>query len=309
MANSALRDLFDAGLFRGEVRFEEPVSAHTSLRIGGTVEIMVFPEDPLSLKNVLLTAGQEGIPVIVIGAGTNVLVTDRKIRGVAVSLREFNKIELTKETDEQNAVLYVGAGVALPALLRYAQKNGYAGLEALAGIPGSLGGAIHMNAGSFGTEIKDVIQSVAVMSMQGELLILEKDKISFSYRSVDLPAGTIIMSANIMLRRDDPDAVGMRTREFYDRKKRAQPLGNVSAGCVFKNPPGNTAGSLIEKAGCKGMKVGNIEVSSIHANYFIKKGEATFGDFVELIGIVRERVKNHSGITLEHEIKIIGESE
>ena len=309
LANSALKDLFDAGLFRGEVRFEEPVSAHTSLRIGGNVEVMIFPEDPLSLKNVLLTAGQEGIPVIVIGAGTNILVSEQKIKGVAVSLREFEKVELTKETNDQNAVLYVGAGVTLPGLLRHAQKNGYSGLEALAGIPGSFGGSVHMNAGSFGTEIKDVIESVAVMSRQGELSILGKDKIEFSYRTSSLPEGTIIMSANIILGKDDPDEVTKRTKNFFEKKKAAQPLGGLSAGCVFKNPAGNTAGSLIDQAGCKGVKVGNVEVSKVHANYFINRGKATFGDFNELIEIVRTKVKNHSGITLEPEIKIIGERE
>jgi UDP-N-acetylmuramate dehydrogenase len=192
-------------------------------------------------------------------------------------------------------------------LINYAQKNGYAGLEALTGIPGLMGGAVYMNAGSFGSEMKDFIMSVAIMSKEGQLMILEKEKLDFSYRKSGLPADSIILSANIILQKDDPEEIRKRAEEYMARKKETQPLGEFSAGCVFKNPEGDYAGRLIEKAGCKGMKFGNVEVSTVHANYFINKGGATCSDFMDLMKAVRERVRQNSGITLEPEIFIAGE--
>ncbi len=303
-----LEEIFDREIFKGEMKFNEPLSAHTSLRIGGPVDVMVFPEDPLSLKNVMLVAEKENIPVFVIGAGTNLLAPDGRIEGIAVSLKAFRSIELTRESDENNVVLYAGSGVPLPMLVNFARKYGYSGIEALAGIPGHVGGAVYMNAGSFGTEIKDVIVSVAIMNLHGGIVILDRDKLDFSYRSFNLPAGSIILSANIILRRDDPAEVDRRTREFISRKKAAQPLGELSAGCVFKNPPGDSAGRLIDAAGCKGMKTGGVEVSRVHANYFINKGGATCRDFIELMETVKAKVKANSGIDLEPEVKIVGET-
>jgi len=298
--------ILDKGLFRGEVRYNEPISAHTSLRIGGPAEIMMFPEDPVSLKNALLAASGENVSVHIIGAGTNVLAGDGGLQGVVISLKAFRSIEFTREADEQRAVLFAGAGAPLSGLLNLAQKNGCSGLEALTGIPGYFGGAVYMNAGSFGTELKDVLVSVAVMNMKGELFILKKDELNFSYRSSNLPDDLVILSGNIALTKDNPDAISGRMKEFLRRKKETQPLGEPSAGCVFRNPEGDAAGRLIEAAGCKGMRAGDVEVSMLHANYFINKGAATCRDFVELMEKVKERVREHSGVILEPEIKIVG---
>jgi len=305
MNEKELKEIFDKGLFKGDVKFNEPLSSHTSLGIGGPVDIMAFPEDPLSLKNVLLAAEKEHIPVFVIGAGTNLLAPDGRIEGIAVSLKAFRSIELTRDSDENNVVLFAGSGVPLPMLVNFARKYGYSGIEALAGIPGFVGGAVCMNGGSFGVEISDVIVSVAVMDRHGGIAILDKDKLGFTYRSSRLPEGGVILSANIILRKDDPAEVDRRTKEFLSRKKAAQPLGELSAGCVFKNPEGDAAGRLIDAAGCKGMKTGGVEVSRVHANYFINKGGATCRDFIELMEEVKKRVKEHSGIELEPEVKII----
>ena len=306
MSGDELKGIFERGLFKGEIKFNEPMSAHTSLKIGGTVDIMVFPDDPLSLKNVLLAAKKEKIPLFVFGAGTNLLVGDGKIEGIAVSLRAFTSIELTRVTDDRNVVLFVGSGVPLAMLINFAKKNGYSGIEALVGIPGNVGGAVYMNAGSFDTEIIDVIVSLAIMNMNGDIIIMERDKLDFSYRSANLAEDSIILSTNIILKRDDPVEVEKRTKECMTRKREAQPLGELSAGCMFKNPEGDTAGRLIDTAGCKGMRIGDAEVSSRHANYFINKGGATCKDFVELMDIVKARVKERSGIDLEPEVRIIG---
>jgi UDP-N-acetylmuramate dehydrogenase len=301
-----IKETLDKGLFRGEVRFDEPMSAHTSLKIGGPAEMMLFPEDPVSLKNLLLAARRENVPVTVIGAGTNLLVGDGGIEGITVSLKAIRNVEFTRETDEEKAVLYAGAGVPLAGLLHFAQRNGCSGIEALAGIPGYFGGAIYMNAGSFGLEMKDVLVSVALMNLQGEISILKKDELNFSYRRSNLPDNLIILSGNIALKRESPEVIAERMREFLQKKKDTQPLGEPSAGCVFKNPEGDAAGRLIDAAGCKGMRVGDVEVSAVHANYFINKGSATCRDFVGLMELVKARVMKHSGITLEPEIKIIG---
>jgi len=291
--------------FRGEVRLYEPMSAHTSLKIGGPADLMVFPEDPMSLQNLLVFAGKEKIPVFVIGGGTNLLVNDSGIRGVTVSLKRFRNIRLAKGSDDKTVTLFVEAGTPLGSLMSFTKENGYSGIETLAGIPGTFGGAVYMNAGSFGTEIKDVLVSVAVMNMEGMIRILGKDKLQFTYRSSNLSDDLIILSANILLKKDAPVAVAARIKEFIGKKSAAQPLGEASAGCVFKNPEGDAAGRLIDAAGCKGMRIGDAEVNSVHANFFINKGRATAEDFVELMNIVKAKVKEQSGITLMPEIKMV----
>jgi len=290
--------------FRGEIRFNEPMSAHTSLRIGGPVEVMVFPEDLASLRSVLSVAYREKIPLFILGEGTNLLVGDKKIKGMAISLRFFRNI-FTKEKNDKRAVLFVEAGVPLKSLINFIQKNGYSGIEALAGIPGSFGGAVYTNAGSFGTEIKDVIVSITVMDMKGEIINLKRDGIKFSYRTSNLPGNLIILGADIVLQKDDSHKVAERVKRFLRDKRTTQPLGEYSAGCVFKNPEGDFAGRLIEAAGCKGLKNGDIEVSRVHANYFINKGRGTYRDFIELMKMVKTKVKRYSGVNLEPEIRII----
>lgn len=326
MSDREVKEIFEKGLFKGEIKFDEPMSGYTSLKIGGPVAIMVFPEDPASLKNVLISANREKIPVFVLGAGTNLLVRDKGVDGIAVSLKAFKNIEFIPHLSAgqkgagfiQNnppiptlvkggkGGLFVEAGVFLNELINFTKKNGYSGIEALAGIPGTFGGAVCMNAGSFDTEIKDVIVSVALMKMDGKIVILGEDELKFSYRSLNIPDDSIILSANIVLKKDSPENVAKRIREFLKKKKQTQPIGQPSAGCVFGNPEGDFAGRLIDAAGCKGMKIGDVEVSTIHANYFINKGTAKCKDFIKLMETVKTRVKKFSGITLETEIKIIG---
>jgi UDP-N-acetylmuramate dehydrogenase len=299
------KDIIDEEIFKGKIMFNEPMSHHTSLKIGGPVEIMVFPEDPVSLKNVLTAADREDIPVFFFGRGTNLLVEDGNIPGIAVSLKMFGSIELTRQGDIQNPVLYAGAGVPLAALMSFAQKNSFSGLEALAGIPGHVGGAVFMNAGSFGMEIKDVIVSVPVMNMKGEIEVLEGKDLGFSYRCSNIPEGSIILGANFTLEKRDPDYIDKSTKEYLGKKKSRQPLGEFSAGCVFKNPEGDSAGRLIDAAGCKGMRAGDIEVSRVHANFFINRGKGTCSNFLQLMETVRSRVRDYCSAELEHEISII----
>lgn len=292
---------------RGEIMMNEALSKHTSLKIGGPVSMLVFPEDPMSLKNILTAAQEEAVPVFFIGAGTNLLVKDGGLDGIAVSLDAFNQVCVAEDTDE-NVTLFAGAGVSLGKLINFTKEKGYSGIEALAGIPGSLGGAVYMNAGSFGVEIKDVIVSIAIMNRYGKIAILKIENLRFSYRNSNLPAGLAILSANIKLKKGTPEEVDAKVNECLRKKRETQPLGAPSAGCVFKNLEGQSAGRLIELAGCKGMRAGDAEVSGLHANYLINRGSATSKDFIALMDMVREKVQEHSGITLEPEIKIIGKN-
>jgi UDP-N-acetylmuramate dehydrogenase len=316
LSERRLREIFKQDLFKGEILFDQEMSAYTSLRIGGPVEIMVFPEDVVSLKRVLITAKNEKIPLFVFGAGTNLLVRDEGVDGIVVSLRAFNRIEVIQDVRqvapylsdgyESFTGLFVEAGVPLNKLINFTKKKGYSGLEPLTGIPGTFGGAVYMNAGSYGTEIKDVILSVALMKMDGSIEISKREEIGFSYRSSNIPEDTLILSANIILKKDIPENVSSRVNEFLKKKMQTQPIGKSSAGCVFKNPEGDYAARLIEASGCKGMRVGDIEVDTLHANYFINRGKATCSDFLELMEKVKNKVRDYCGITLEPEIRIIG---
>jgi len=299
------KEIFNKGFFKGDVKYDELISAHTSLKIGGLAEVMVFPEDIASLKGVLLTAKSEGIPIFILGRGTNLLVKDSGIEGIVISLQSLKRFKIVEDS-ENFACFYVEAGVLLSNLINFAMKKGYSGIEALAGIPGTFGGAIYMNAGSFGREIKDVLTSVSLMKDNGSMETLKKDDIRFSYRNSNIPDGDIILHAEIFLKKDSPENVSIRICEFLKRRRQTQPISQHSAGCVFKNPEGNFAGELIESAGCKGMRVGDAEVSTVHANFFINRGSATCKDFINLMETVKEKVKKSSGITLEPEIKIVG---
>ncbi len=303
-----LKKIFDGVNFTGAVKFGEPMSAHTSLRIGGAAEVLAFPEDILSLKNLLIAAKAQELPVFILGAGTNLLVRDGGIEGIVVSMEAFKRIEVIQD-ESGKAALFVEAGVSLPALISFTGKKGYSGLEALAGIPGSIGGAVYMNAGSFGAEIKDVIEAVAVMDMNGKITILKNDALKFSYRSSNIPDNAVILSANIALKNDNPEAVTGRIREFLKKKKLTQPLGERSAGCVFKNPGGDSAGRLIDAAGCKGLTAGGAEVSLLHANYFVNRDRASCRDFIKLMEIVKKKVRENTGNMLEPEIKITGKED
>jgi UDP-N-acetylmuramate dehydrogenase len=318
MKDEKLKEIFDKGIFKGKIKFDEPLSAHTSLKIGGPADIMIFPEDVVSLKHVLVSASREMIPVFVLGAGTNLLVKDGGIDGIVVSLKAFRNVEVIRNIErfalhhmpgdeqEDSVALYVESGKPLGGLVDFAGRKGFSGIEALAGIPGTFGGALFMNTGSFGTEIKDVVISVAFMNMNGDIVILEKDRLKFSYRELHVPDNALILSGNIVLKRSSPESVVRRVKDYIKEKQQKQPLRESSAGCVFKNPEGEAAGKLIDDAGCKGMTVGGAEVSTIHANYFINRGKASARDFLDLMERVNKKVGESSGVELKPEIKIIG---
>lgn len=308
MKSEELKDIFSGDLFKGETRFMEPMMNHTSLRIGGPADVFAIPQDLISLRNMLVISKIREIPFFLLGGGTNILVRDGGIEGTVISLKSFRKIEVLREDDEC-VYLFVEAGTPLPRLVNFSQKNGYSGIEGLTGIPGSVGGAICSNAGAFGYEIKDVIISVSIMNAEGEVERFGTERIEFEYRKSSILPAELLLDAEIRLKKDRKEDVSAKAEDFLKRKQKSQPLSEPSAGCVFKNPSGLSAGKLIDEAGCKGMRIGDVEVSSIHANFFTNKGRANASDFIRLMQEVAFRVKERSGVVLEPEIKIVGRDE
>jgi UDP-N-acetylmuramate dehydrogenase len=298
------QETFEGG-FQGEVGFNVPMKDHTSLAIGGAADVLAQPGDPLSLRNVIAVLRQKGIPFFLLGGGSNILVGDRGIEGVVVSLREFRRIEVIRDKEDQ-VELFVEAGTPLRKLVSFCREYGFSGIEGLAGIPGTVGGAVCGNAGSYGSEMKDVVVSVAIMDADAKIDRFGAGKLGFGYRRSSISPKEIVLSTNIRMKKDDKDAVASRTDGFLREKAKRQPLSGKSAGCVFRNPEGASAGKLIEEAGCKGMRRGEIEVSEIHANFFVNRGAGTATDYAALMDEVADIVQKKSGIALEPEIKIVG---
>jgi UDP-N-acetylmuramate dehydrogenase len=276
----------------------EPMSSHTSLGIGGAADIAIFP-DAKTIIPLLQEIRKLDIPCEIFGGGTNILVMDAGIPGVVIFTEGMARI-----MEKENGI-YVQSGVSLQRLISFCIDKGLSGIEAMAGIPGAVGGAVAGNAGSYGSEMKDVVVSVDVLSDDGEVVLLSKDEARFSYRRSKIPELGIMLGALLSFKQDDPVEIKKRYSGFLTRKKTAQPVSMRSAGCVFKNPEGVSAGKLIDEAGCKGMRRGGIEVSPMHANFFVNKGGGTADDFLKLMDIVAGRIKERYGIILEPEIRMI----
>jgi len=293
------------GTFNGDVEFCMPMKNYTSLGIGGPADIIISPSDPMSLKNIVLMLRKKNIPFLPLGGGTNILVKDSGIDGVVINFKAFRMMQVIREEDK-DVELFVEAGVPLQMLVNFCKEKGYAGIEGLTGIPGTFGGAICGNAGSYGCEIKDVVKSVVLMSSDGRLDRIDAKDLGFGYRRSGIKPAAIVLNANILLRRDDKDLVAGRVQEYLAEKMKTQPISARSAGCVFKNPEGASAGKLIEEAGCKGMKAGDIEVSSVHANFFVNNGNAMASDYIRLMHEVSLIVEKKFGVVLKPEIRVIG---
>ena|SRR5208283_3814205 len=301
-----------------DLRFNEPMERHTSLKIGGPADIAIFP-DEASLSDIIELLRQENIPYLILGRGTNILVKNEGIQGAVLFTERMNGIAVKTEeqgvlssehthgnTDEKSVA--VQSGCPLQKLISLSVEHGLAGLEGLVGIPGSVGGAIAGNAGSFGYEIKDVLHTVRLLMADGKIISLSRNEIEFGYRMSNLPLNSIIVGAYISLKCYDRQSVVKKVRNYMREKRLTQPISKSSAGCVFKNPEGTSAGRLIDQAGCKGVSEGGIEVSRLHANYFTNNGGGKATDFFRLMDFVVEKVKGQFGILLEPEIKIIGRS-
>ncbi len=290
---------------KGEIRYGEPMKNHTSFKIGGPADIMVFPQDLQDLANLLHIADEEKVSLFILGKGTNILVKDGGIRGIVVNLQRFDKIMIESEDENGEAVIFAEAGVNLSRLLNFTASHGLTGLEFTAGIPGSVGGAVFMNAGSFDGEIKDVLKQIRMMDLKGNVIEIDREDIKFSYRTAKLPKG-IILGGSFALHKNNSKKIKDKITVLIGRRKEKQPVGAPSAGSVFKNPAGGYAGALIESAGLKGYRIGDAEVSEKHANFIVNKGRAIAKDVISLINVIKEKVKKEKGVALKLEIKIIG---
>jgi UDP-N-acetylmuramate dehydrogenase len=295
---------------RGELKRNEPLSRHTSFGIGGPVDILVYPADRDDLIAVLKDIRTQGINYFILGSGTNLLVRDGGFRGAAISLKRMNMIKIEREYRSIGgsfALVRVEAGASLPKLLFFAVEEGLGGLEFAVGIPGSVGGAICMNAGTAIGEMGDIVESVIILSSEGELISRERDELGFGYRTAMIPEGHLVIEARIVLRREEKDRIQTRVKELMDERYKRQPLGLPNAGSMFKNPQEESAGKLIESAGLKGKSVGDAQISEKHANFIVNRGRATAAQVLALMDMVIKTVLDVHGIRLEPEIKIIGE--
>jgi len=288
--------------FSGEIMEGVPLRDYTSLRIGGPCDIMVSPKDPYSLKLLLEFLKRNSIDYFVLGGGTNIVVSDEGFRGVVITLRHWQRIEpVQSEVDE--VTIFVLSGTSVGMLLSYARDRGLSGLEGLVGIPGTVGGAVVGNAGAFGYEFLDVVDRITIIS-ETAMDVIKKDDISYGYRQTSI--NSPVIAVHLKLRKADPEDIKTKMKEFLAEKKRTQPLDMLSAGCVFKNPQQAPAGKLIDEAGLKGYRIGDIQVSEKHANFFVNLGKGTAEQFVRLMETVIERVHQRFSITLEPEVKLLG---
>jgi UDP-N-acetylmuramate dehydrogenase len=295
------------GKFKGEIRRAVPMSEHTSFRVGGKVDYLAFPEGPEDLQGILEWCGQQGIPTFILGNGTNLLVRDGGIRGMAISLsRGFLRVEEVERGPEGSLVL-AEAGQSLGKLVEFSWKKGLAGLEFAAGIPGSVGGALYMNAGAFRGEIKDVLDCVRLLGPDGLVSERRRGDWKFDYRSMGLEKGEVILGGKFRLSAENGQAVKNRIEEIIRQRTSKQPYDLPSAGSVFKNPPQVPAGKLIEEAGLKGYRIGDAQISEKHANFIVNRGRARAQDILALIELARKKVQQEKGVWLEMEIQVIGE--
>ena len=287
-----------------------PMAAYTSFRIGGPADLLVTAEDESAAARAAVACRSSGIPLLILGNGSNLLVDDAGIRGAVLRLSDHAQPECIGTAEDRKVLVRCPAGLPLKQLCRFARDNGLAGLEFAYGIPGTVGGAAYMNAGAYGGEMKDVLAEVRTIASDGEFLTHPADTLSLSYRhSALMENGEIVTSVLVSLMPDDPVAIGARMEDYMNRRREKQPLEYPSAGSFFKRPPGMFAGTLIEGCGLKGFTVGGAQISKKHAGFVVNRGGATCADVKELARQVRERVYAAHGVWLEPEVRFVGGQE
>ena len=289
-------------MVNGTCLLNEPMSRHTSYGIGGPAGAYITPRDRDDLRRILHFADEQNIPVFFIGSGSNLLVADEGINGIVITLiKSFNKLEI------KGCHIYAETGVMLGHMVKHCIKQKLTGLETMIGVPGTLGGALMMNAGAFGSEISNCLQNVDVMTLTGKIKQYSVKDIDFNYRQTSIKKDEIIMSANFVLKKATKQEIMNKRAKASAGRKETQPLRFRSAGSLFKNPKKDVAaGYLIDKAGLKGTHRGDAEISEKHANFFVNHGKANAEDIVFLIRLARKTVEKKFGINLELEVKTLG---
>jgi len=286
--------------FRGKVLENEPLARYTTWRLGGPARYLILPADTEDVVKALELAHERGLPWVVLGLGSNVLVKDGGFPGVVIRLgKGLDRFEM------KGATAIVGGGMPTPILARRTAEAGFAGVERFLGIPGTVGGGIYMNAGCHGAEFAEVVTEVTVMDAKGKVKQLSRKQISFKYRSSNIEG--IVLEAKLGLGEESPAKLKELVGKLLRWRKAGTPFDQPCCGSTFKNPGGaKSAGMLIDECGLKGLTVGGIEISSLHANYFVNKGNGTANDALKLIEQVRKTVAKKLGVELELECKVIG---
>jgi len=286
--------------FKGKILWNEPMKKHTSLGIGGPALALLYPIDEEDLSNILKIANEEKIEVFLTGSGSNILVDDSGVDGFVISLaKSFKKINIVENN------VFCESGVMMGSFVKKCTSKNLTGMESLIGVPGTVGGAIKMNAGAWGMEISNYIKSIRKMNLNGKITELFKEEIIFGYRNSSIK-NELILSSKFEFKKSKKEKIDeLKSKASFSRKE-SQPLKFRSAGSVFKNPENNSAGYLIDKVGLKGMRVGDAEISKKHANFFLNLGNASSIDIVKLINYARKKVKDKFDINLELEVKTMG---
>lgn len=285
------------------IRRNESMQEHTSFKIGGPVDIMVLPASVEEIRYALQVCRDHQVPYYVIGNGSNLLVRDKGIRGVVIKIAEnFSDVRI-----EGNRVV-AQAGILLSALAKKIMKESLGGFEFASGIPGTLGGAVAMNAGAYGGEMKDVVTGASVLDHDGKVSWLRRDELAFGYRnSIIQQKGLIVLEVEMEFQKGDYEKIKEITADLTQRRTTKQPLHLPSAGSIFKRPPGHFAGKLIEDAGLKGVRIGDAQVSELHSGFVVNVGSATAADVIHLMKLVQKVVRDQFGVELHPEVRIIGE--
>lgn len=298
----ALQDIF-AGCTQRPLLPAEPMTKHTSFHIGGPAELMAQPQSEAELQSLLMKAAETAVPVTLVGNGSNLLVRDKGIRGLVIKLGS-----MLRDIKVSGNVLTFGSGVSLAQASKKAAELGLSGMEFAVGIPGSIGGAVYMNAGAYDGEMSKVVKSVRVMDAAGEVSELSAGELDFGYRHSALQGSSkIVTSVTVELVAGDKQAIAEKMADFSNRRITKQPLELPSAGSMFKRPPGYFAGTLIDQTGLKGYTVGGAQVSTKHAGFVVNIGGATASDVLQLISDVQAKVFAAHGVHLEPEVLVLGE--
>ncbi len=291
----------------GKIFYDEPMSRHTSLKVGGNADALVIIESEDQLKLIVRKLKTAEINYLPAGNLTNIIVRDGGYRGAILLMSGLHEINYEQMPDGAHNIC-AQAGAALSSVVGLSAAHKLTGCEFCAGIPGSVGGAVWMNAGAFGVEVKDVVTDVALLNADSEKLILKREEIVFNYRRTVLPQETIILYARLKLEKGDRKKIQEKISEIMQTRREKHPLTYPNAGSIFKNLPGMPAGRIIEEIGLKGKFFGDAEVSQKHANFIVNKGKATATDVLALIGLIADKAKKEKGIDLETEVIVIGDN-
>ncbi|MBC8318622.1 MAG: UDP-N-acetylmuramate dehydrogenase [Desulfobulbaceae bacterium] len=296
-----------ADFWSGEVLWNASISSYTTFRVGGAADALVFPRGTKEVSQLIQGLRKMNIPWHILGRGSNVVVSDKGIKGVVIVFgKNFSRCHIVKE-DGDSVLVKVEAGHSLSGLVKWAADQGLSGLEFAAGIPGTVGGAIVMNAGAWGGEISEVVSAVDMMTERGEIVTKKRKEIDFQYRSWGEESSMVAVECVFRLKKSTAADSRGKCQELLEQRKKNQPLNTPSGGSFFQNPAGSkSAGELIEHAGLKGKRVGGAEVSHVHANFIVNNGSATAADIIGLMHIVQQRVEETSGVFLEPEVRFLG---